>query len=277
MPHRVLIAAAVALLVIGGGYAALALPFVWLAPHTGTRVQVLWQDPAASVPRIAETVAKPLARALGALNAVDDLSATVSSGRVEIALGFDSRARDPIGAVRKQLARTTLPPGGDPVRVIEQVDAPEVVLVLSTHDLGMPTLSRWTTDTLLPALRGLAPVAALDVEGAREEQIIAIPDQRRLAGVGLAPEDVIQTLREALRSAPEAVYPKSGQTASLSAVSLRLPSGEVTALGEFTRFERSASSRASKPNRCVPPRCTTMAPRRSGLRSAASLLSRNAP
>ena len=237
MPRRVLIAAAVALLVIGGGYAALALPFVWLAPHTGTRVQVLWQDPAASVLRIAETVAKPLVRALGALDAVDDVSATVSIGRVEIALGFDSRARDPLGAVRKQLARTNLPPGGDPVRVIEQIEAPEVVLVLSTHDLGMPTLSRWTTDTLLPALRGLAPVAALDVEGAREEQIIAIPDQRRLAGVGLAPEDVIQTLREALRSAPEAVYPKSGQTASLSAVSLRLPSGEVTALGEFTRFE----------------------------------------
>jgi multidrug efflux pump subunit AcrB len=236
VPRRVFIAAAVALLVIGGGYAARALPFVWLAPHPGTRLQVLWQDPGTSVPRIAETVARPLARALGDLDAVDDLSVTVSSGRVEIALSFNSRARDPLGAVRKLLARTALPPDGEPVRVFEQIEAPEMVLVLSTHDLGMPTLSRWTTDALLPALRGLAPVAALAVEGAREEQIIAIPDQRRLAGVGLAPEDVIQTLREALRSAPEAAYQKSGQTASLSAVSLRLPSGEVTALGEFTRF-----------------------------------------
>lgn len=238
MARRAFIAAVVALLVIGGGYAAVALPFVWLPPPTGTRVQVLWQDPGASSVRIAETVARPLARALGDLDGVDELSATVTTGRVEIALTFEARARNPLAAVHQQLARTALPPGGEPIRVTVAGTSPEVVLIVSARTLGMPALTRWMRDALLPALRSLPAVATVAVDGTPEEQIVAIPDQRRLAGVGLAPEGIIQTLREAMRAgAPEAAREPSSRAAGLSALALRLPSGEVTALGEFTRFE----------------------------------------
>ena len=237
MPRRLLIAAAVAFFIIGGWYAALSLPFVWLPPHTGVRLQVVWQDPGAAVPRIAEAVAKPLVQALGSLDGLEELSVTVSTGRVQVTLDFEARARNPLAAVRQRLGRATFPAGSEPVRVIQQGEVPEAILVVSARGPAGPALTRWTLDVLSPSLRGLKSVAMLAVEGVAETQIIALADQRRLAGAGLAPEDVIHVLGAAYRGATEATHKPSEQTARLAALPLRLPSGEITALGEFTRFD----------------------------------------
>jgi len=235
--RRLLIVFVVVLLVVGGGYAALALPFVWLPPQSGTHLKVLWEDPGASVPRVAETVAKPLANALDGLDGLDEVLATARPGRAEVALHFDARARNPQAAVRQRLASLTLPTTDTPIRIVQESDTPEVVLIISSDAVGLPALTRWTVEGLFPALRGLKPVGAIALEGAPEPQLTAVVDQRRLAGAGLAPEDIARTLRGALNARSEATHGPPAQAASLSALPLRLPSGEVTALGEFARFE----------------------------------------
>jgi len=186
--------------------------------------------------RLVQTVAKPLVDSLEKASGVDELVATVSRGRVELALNLDAHARRPLVAIREQLARAALPGDGEPVQLMVEDGSPQATLIVSSHVRDARALARWAHKKLIPELRGLSPAAAISVEGAPREDIVAFADQRKLAGVGLAPENVVQVLREALRTTQGRALPPAEEIASLSALPLRLPSGEVTVLGEFMRF-----------------------------------------
>jgi multidrug efflux pump subunit AcrB len=108
----------------------------------------------------------------------------------------------------------------------------------------MTELRTWTDDVFAKQFLNLPGVAAVEVGGGLVREVHVLPDQRRLAGLGLSVENIVDAIQRGNIDAPAGRLQMAGQeytsrtagrlktVAALGALPIRLPNGESVPLAE---------------------------------------------
>jgi multidrug efflux pump subunit AcrB len=235
-----------ALLVLFGGLLAVGrLPIDPLSFNGYARIHVRIQDPGVPAAIMEERVAQPLEQVLADIPGLTHNMSRSVVGSSEVALLVGATGN--IDAVERQVAERL-------ARVLEKLpatidapiltrhtgaDLPVAELLLGSSTLTLAQLQKWAEDSLIPQFTDIPGFARYEIIGGPLREIQVIPDQRRLAALGLNLEDVVDVLRR-----------YKGQTAALGQISvaqtsaqavesltLRLTNGDTVALSEVARAQ----------------------------------------
>ncbi len=246
-----LVAAALLLAIALAGLFAFFHLRVGLPPHLGDpQLRIVVHDPGVPAPIMDARVASPLLHFLNTLPGPTGMRAASSEGEAKFVLYFESEAdRDQtLPRVRALLARSMplLPESADPPVVTRNspIGASAVELLVTAPQRSLSDLRHWTDDSLLPQFLGLRGVADLRVDGGPVREIQVVPDQRRLAGLGLALDDVVAAVRngEAQSSGGYLVAAAHSGSAAIGALPVRLASGDTLSLSEVARVQESTDN-----------------------------------
>ncbi len=219
-----------------------------LPPHLSyPYLLVLVHDPGVPATIMDERVAAPLLHDFSALPGPRDVRSTSSEGDTNFALYFDSvpQRERTLPQLQALLARdaTLLPSTADRPVVVkgEAFGAPRVELMLTAPGRSLVDLRHWTEENLLPQFVGLHGVASVRVDGGPLREIQVVPDQRRLAGLGLALDDVVSAVRAGEAQSPQGYIVAAARAGSavIGTLPVRLASGDTLSLSEVSRVRET--------------------------------------
>ncbi|MHB8455690.1 MAG: efflux RND transporter permease subunit [Acidiferrobacterales bacterium] len=245
--HPVTAAALLLAIALAGLFAFFHLR-VGLPPHLGDpQLRIVVHDPGVPAAIMDARVASPLLHFLKTLPGPTGMRAASSEGETKFVLYFDSKSdRDQaLPQARSLLARSAamLPESAEAPIVTRNtpIGASAVELLVTAPQRSLSDLRHWTDDGLLPQFLGLRGVANLRVDGGPVREIQVVPDQRRLAGLGLALDDVVTAVRngEAQSSGGHLAAAAHAASAAIGALPVRLASGDTLSLSEVARVHES--------------------------------------
>ena len=243
--------AMIALAVIVLGVFTLGRLAIDLLPHIiypDIRVRIL--DPGVPATVMEDRVTRQLEEQLAITEDAIAVQSTTNQGLTTVDLSFaygkdiDIALRD--ASTRLDRAKRFLPDTIDPP-VIYKRDPSQIPVqefVVSSNVRDSVELRTWVDDVLRKWFLNLPGVAAAEVGGGLIREIQIRPDQRRLAGVGLTMQDLIDALQKGNREDPagrlqmtrqELAGKISGRFTSVDQIRhlpLRLPNGNVIYLDE---------------------------------------------
>ncbi len=250
--YRFLIALCTLTVLLLGFFALGRLP-IDLPPSRDTpRLRVQVAVPGVTAAVIEDMITHRLEGALTGIVGVTAVESVTTSGSVFIDLYVKHRYKT-TAVLQEVSARLDRVKSSWPI----SVDSPTVSVIDTSSNVtefaiissreDMLALRDWTDNEFASRLRELSGVATVEVEGGAMREILVMPDQRRLAGLGLSFSDVLQ----AIRKAPEAdagihISPvkshgrrqkmSSGNAAAVAAMPVMLPSGESIPLAEIAQI-----------------------------------------
>lgn len=208
--------------------------------------------PGLTAPVLETLLTRPLERLLAGTPGLADMESVTTTGSIRIDLRpphrrgtehFQRQVRE-----RLEQAEAFWPASIDPPVVSladDFMEAARFTVKSGTH--GPLALRDWIEAEFARQLRELPGVDAVEIAGGAVREIVVMPDQRRLAGLGLSFED----LRLAIRKNPELTVPgrslpaksrsprepvQAGNLTAVSAIPVPLPDGESVHLGEVARL-----------------------------------------
>lgn len=225
-----------ALLLAASGFFALTrLPLtLWPQPDApGLRVRV--HEPGIAAPLLEQRVTRLLEARLAGSEGLAAIGSVTRPGEVVLDLRLErgADAAHALAAARRRLdeAAGFLPAAiRAPQLSLEDAARPaaaEFVLVSESGDAA--ALRAWAETALARALGEIPGVARVELAGGPVREILVHPDQRRLAGLGLAPGDVLRALEGGANEA------RFGSLDALRAAPVRLPNGDSVPLAEIAR------------------------------------------
>ncbi|MDA8257972.1 MAG: efflux RND transporter permease subunit [Betaproteobacteria bacterium] len=201
--------------------------------------QVSIRDPGVPASVMDRRVALPLFHYLSQLHDLHDVRSASTEGSTRIILAF----RHAVGLSRSlselhALIARTLPlpaSAGRPAVVrVHALDAVAGQIWVTAPKWPLAKLRRWAEVQLMPQFLGLAGVAGARVAGGPVREIRVVPEQRRLAQLGLALDDVVAAVRVAEAQSPSGYLvagTRSG-SATIAALPVRLPNGDILSLSQ---------------------------------------------
>ncbi len=218
-------------------------------PQIGVRIV----DPAVPANIMEDRATRQIEEQLAITEDAVGIESTTLEGTTELELYFDYgkdidvALRD--ASTRLDRARRFLPTTIDPPIIFKRDPAqiPVLEFVVSSPLRNLTELRTWTDDVFAKQFLNLPGVAAVEVGGGLVREVHVLPDQKRLAGVGLSIDDVMQAIERGNVDQPagrlrvgeqEYTSRTSGRLASVAAIGalpLRLPSGKLVPLAEVAQ------------------------------------------
>jgi len=215
-------------------------------PEIGVRIV----DPAVPANILEDQVTRQIEEQLAITEDATGIESTTLEGVAELELYFDYgkdidvALRD--ASTRLDRAKRFLPATIDPPIIFKRDPSqiPVIELVITSPLRGMTELRTWTDDVFAKYFLNLPGVAAVEVGGGLVREVHVLPDQRRLAGLGLSLEDIVQAIERGNLDLPAGRLRMAGQeytsrtagrfasVAALGALPLRLPGGGSVPLSE---------------------------------------------
>ena len=215
-------------------------------PQIGVRIL----DPGVSATIMEDKVTRQLEEQLAITENAIGIESSTTEGKTKIELHFDYGSdidlslRD--ASTRLDRAKRFMPSTIDPPIIFKRDPAQLPVMEFSVSSplrdaVGLRT---WTDDIFVKRFLNLPGVASIEVGGGVLREIHILPDQRRLAGLGLSIEDLINAVKKGneetsagrLRTgAQEFGSRTAGRLRSVGAIAtlpIRLPSGDSIQLSE---------------------------------------------
>jgi len=207
-------------------------------------------DPGVSAVVMEDSVTRQLEEQLAITEDATGVESTTSEGNSEVTLSFDYGKDIDIAlrdaSTRLDRARRFLPTTIDPPQIYKRDPSqiPVLEYVLSSPSRGPVELRTWTDDVFAKWFLNLPGVAAVEVGGGLVREIHVLPDQQRLAGLGLTIADVISAIQRGNSEEPAGrlTLPRlefGGRTLGridsleeLAALPLRLANGDTVPLAE---------------------------------------------
>jgi len=207
-------------------------------------------DPGVSAVVMEDRVTRQLEEQLAITEDATGVESSTSEGNAEVTLSFDYGKDIDIAlrdaSTRLDRARRFLPTTIDPPQIYKRDPSqiPVLEYVLSSSTRGPVELRTWTDDVFAKWFLNLPGVAAVEVGGGLVREIHVLPDQQRLAGLGLTTNDVISAIQRGNTEEPAGrlSLPRlefGGRTLgrittleALAALPLRLPNGDSVPLAE---------------------------------------------
>jgi len=216
-------------------------------PEIGVRII----EPAVPTNIMEDQITRQLEEQLAITEDAVGVESTTMEGTTELELFFeygkdiDIALRD--ASTRLDRAKRFLPTTIDPPIIFKRDPAqiPVMEFVISSPLRGMTELRSWTDDVFAKYFLNLPGVASVEVGGGLVREVHVLPDQRRLAGLGLSTEDVITAIQRGNLDEPAGRLQMAGQqytsrtsgrvqsVAELGALPVRLPSGTAVPLSEI--------------------------------------------
>lgn len=240
--------------VVLGGF-ALGRLSVDLLPHLiypQVRVRIL--DPGVSAAIMEHQVTRQLEEQLAITEDATRVESETAEGSSSVDLHFDygkdidAALRD--ASTRLDRAKRFLPETISPpiIYKMDPSQIPVMEFVISSGLRDTQALRQWVDDVFSKRFLNLPGVAAIEVGGGVEREIHVLPDQRRLAGLGLSVEDIVQAIQRGNEDVPAGRLRFSGQeyggraagrlgsVGAIAALPIRLPGGDRVTLSEIARI-----------------------------------------
>jgi multidrug efflux pump subunit AcrB len=218
-------------------------------PEIGVRII----DPAVPANIMEDQVTRQLEEQLAITEDSVGVTSTTLEGVAELELYFDYgkdidvALRD--ASTRLDRAKRFLPATIDPPIIFKRDPSqiPVMEFVVSSGLRGMTELRTWTDDVFAKYFLNLPGVAAVEVGGGLVREVHVLPDQRRLSGLGLSVEAIVQAIERGNLDSPAGRLRMAGQeytsrtagrltsVEALGALPIRLPSGESVPLSEIAQ------------------------------------------
>lgn len=192
----------IALAVVVLGAFALERLAINLLPHIiypEVRVRII--DPGVPATVMEDRITRQLEEQLAITEDAISVQSETSEGRSQVNLSFeygkdiDIALRD--ASTRLDRARRFLPTTIDPPIIYKRDPSqiPVAEYVISSSTMNPVELRDWVDNTFAKWFLNLPGVAAVEVGGGLVREVQVLPDQTRLAGLGLSMDDVIAALR----------------------------------------------------------------------------------
>ncbi|MEX2240609.1 MAG: efflux RND transporter permease subunit [Burkholderiales bacterium] len=218
-------------------------------PEIGVRII----DPAVPANIMEDQVTRQVEEQLAITEDSVGVESTTLEGTAELELYFDYgkdidvALRD--ASTRLDRAKRFLPTTIDPPIIFKRDPSqiPVMEFVVSSRLRGMTELRTWTDDVFAKFFLNLPGVAAVEVGGGLVREVHVLPDQRRLAGLGLSVEALVQAIERGNVDSPAGRLRMTGQeytsrtagrltsVAALGALPIRLPNGESVPLSDVAQ------------------------------------------
>ena len=244
----------IALAVLVLGLFAIDRLAIDLHPHIiypEIRVRIL--DPGVPATVMEDRVTRQLEEQLAITEDAIAVQSSTSQGVASVDLSFaygkdiDIALRD--ASTRLDRAKRFLPDSINPPIIYKRDPSqiPVVEFVVSSPVRDAVELRTWTDDVLRKWFLNLPGVAAAEVGGGLVREVHIIPDQQRMAGVGLSMQDLIDAVQRGNREDPVGRLQMSSHELSgrisgrftdlkqMRELPLQLASGRVIPLGEIAR------------------------------------------
>lgn len=171
-------------------------------------IRVRINNPGVPATIMEDQVTRQLEEQLAITEDVINIESSSSEGRSRINMSFqygkdiDVALRD--ASTRLDRAKRFLPDGVDPPIIFKRDPSqrPVAEFVVSSGLRTPIELRNWTDDVFRKWLLNLPGVASAEVGGGLVREIQVLPDQQRLAGLGLTTDDIITALREGNKEEP---------------------------------------------------------------------------
>jgi CzcA family heavy metal efflux pump len=215
-------------------------------PQIGVRIL----DPAVPANIMEDQISRQVEEQLAITEDSTGIESTTLEGTSEVELYFDYGKDIDIAlrdaSTRLDRAKRFLPTTIDPPIIFKRDPAqiPVMEFVVTSPLRGMTELRTWTDDVFAKQFLNLPGVAAVEVGGGLVREVHVLPDQRRLAGLGLSVENIVDAIQRGNIDAPAGRLQMAGQeytsrtagrlktVAALGALPIRLPNGESVPLAE---------------------------------------------
>jgi CzcA family heavy metal efflux pump len=236
------------------GLFALGRLSVDLLPHLiypQIRVRIL--DPGVSAKIMEDRVTRQLEEQLAITEDATGIDSSTSEGATSVNLYFDYgkdidlALRD--ASTRLDRAKRFLPTTIDPpiIYKLDPSQIPVMEFIVSSPLRDMVELRQWTDDVFSKRFLTVPGVASVEVGGGVQREIQILPDQRRLAALGLSVEDLVYAIQRGNEDVPAGRMQMAGQeyggrtagrltsVGAIANLPIRLPNGDRIALSEVAR------------------------------------------
>jgi CzcA family heavy metal efflux pump len=226
-----------------------------LLPHIiypDIRVRIIDQGVPAAI--MEDRVTRQLEEQLSITENAISVESTTSEGRSAVNLSFnygtdiDVALRD--ASTRLDRAKRFLPTTIDPPVIYKRDPSQRPVLtyVVSSRLRDPVSLRNWVDNVFGKWLLNTPGVAAAEVGGGLEREIQVLPDQKRLAGLGLTTDDIITALKKGNLEAPAGRIHLTGREISsriaaryqriedIRTLPIKLPDGSFIQLKDVARI-----------------------------------------
>ncbi len=244
----------ISLAVVVLGAFALERLAINLLPHIiypDVRVRIL--DPGVPATVMEDRITRQLEEQLAITEDAISVESTTTEGRSSVNLSFeygkdiDIALRD--ASTRLDRAKRFLPTTIDPPVIYKRDPSqiPVAEYVISSTTMSPVELRDWVDNKFSKWFLNLPGVAAIEVGGGLLREIQVLPDQQRLAGLGLSMDDVISALERGNTEVPagrllmqqqEFVSRTAGRFARVEDIAnlpLTLDNGDIVHLGEIAQ------------------------------------------
>lgn len=155
-------------------------------------------------------ITRPMEQAVSTIEGIDRIESLSAEGRSRVALRFvwgtnlDTALNDVRAAVER--AKSRLPEDADnPVVYKFNLGSFPILYLGLSGELDEPALRQLAEQDLGPRLERIEGVARVDVRGGLKREIHVLLDAERLEALNLAPQTVVQALRQQNRNTPAGV------------------------------------------------------------------------
>lgn len=223
-----------------------------LLPHIiypEVRVRII--DPGVPATVMEDRITRQLEEQLAITEDAISIQSTTSEGRSSVDLSFeygkdiDIALRD--ASTRLDRAKRFLPTSIDPPVIYKRDPSqiPVMEYVVSSTQMDAVKLRDWVDNTYSKWFLNLPGIAAVEVGGGLVREILVLPDQERLAGLGLSIDDIVRALQRGNVEAPggrlimreqEIISRTSGRfqtVADISELPITLTNGETIRLSNI--------------------------------------------
>ncbi len=236
------------------GLFALGRLSIDLLPHLiypQIRVRIL--DPGVSARIMEDRVTRQLEEQLAITEDATGIDSSTSEGGSSVNLSFeygkdiDLALRDAstrLDRAKRFLPTTIAPPV---IYKLDPAQIPVMEFIVSSPLRDMVELRAWTDDIFAKRFLNVPGVASVEVGGGVRREIQILPDQRRLAGLGLSVDDIVHAIQRGNEDVPAGRMRMAGQeyggrtagrltsVGAIANLPIRLPSGDRIALSEAAK------------------------------------------
>ncbi|MFY1673030.1 efflux RND transporter permease subunit [Plantactinospora sp. WMMB334] len=174
-----------------------------VAPYPGAGPEVVEQQ-----------VAEPIENSIQGIAGLTTVTSTSQEGSatLQVEYEFGTDLDDAVNKMQTALNRTPLPEGVEPQVIAGSTDDLPAVVLAAAGNGDERVLADRLAQTVVPELESIDGVRAVEVTGARDEQVVITPDPARLAGAGVTPAAIGEALRANGVTIPAGALAEGDQT-----------------------------------------------------------------
>ncbi len=152
-------------------------------------------------------ITRPIEEAIGTVEGIDRIESFSAEGRSRVALRFvwgtnlDSAMNDVRATIER--VKATLPDdANDPIVFKFNLGSFPIMNLALSGNMSEPQLRQLVELHLAPRLERVEGVASVDIRGGLRRQIQVVLDTDRLRALGMAPQEIVDALRQENRNLP---------------------------------------------------------------------------